>query len=402
MLERKEYLDALRRWRDKRAIKVITGVRRCGKTTLMKQFRDELLRDGIPEEYLITINLDDYSNLALQYPMKLHAYILDHVPSVGKAYVFLDEIQNVSDYPSMLKSLFLQRNLDLYLTCANANRLLEEVAMQIPGCYVTVNMLPLSFAEYAQWTDDQNDLSCKFRNYIEYGAFPYAVGLNGNQETIKEFLSGAYHTILLKEVVGRIKNAAPMILDRILYIVFSRIGSTISTNEISDALTSEGYKLDIRTVKKYMKALLDSYIIYQVKQYDICIKQPLKLHDKYYAVDMGLYTFLLGRSDNNTSRLLENVVYLELMRRGYRVYHGKVKELSVDFVAVNREATFYVQVAATVRDEKILRSKLRPLQCIHDNYPKLILTLDDDPDVDYAGIKRINALAWLVGTSDCG
>jgi len=226
-------------------------------------------------------------------------------------------------------------------------------------------------------------------------------GLNGNQEAAKEFLSGTYHTILLKEVVGRVKSAAPMILDRILHIVFSRIGSTMSTKEISDALTSEGYKPDIRTVKKYLKAFLDSYLIYQVKQYDICSKQPLKIQDKYYAVDMGLHTFLLGRSDTNLSRQLENVVYLELMRRGYRVFHGKVKGLFVDFVAVNREATLYVQVAATVRDVKILRSKLRPLQCIHDNYPKLILTLDDDPDVEYAGIRRINALLWLIGTSDC-
>lgn len=397
MIERKEYLDALRRWRDKQVIKVITGIRRCGKSTLMELFQEELRQDGVPEERIIAINLEDYSHIALRDPMKLHAYIVEHADKTEKTYVFLDEIQNVADFPPMIDSLFLRKNLDLYLTGSNAYMLSGELATHLSGRYVTVDMLPLSFAEYVQWTGDQHDLSRKYREYLETSSFPYATELGGNRKAIEEYLSGIYHTVVLKDVIGRLKSADPMMLESILRFVYSSAGSPISTKKIADTLTSEGRKVDVRTVEKYLTAFLDSYIVYQAKRYDIRGKQHLKTLEKYYAVDIGLRYFLLGRSHADTGHLLENVVYLELLRRGYQVFVGKWDELEVDFVAVHQEGTLYVQVAATVRDENTLQRELRPLQRINDHYPKIILTLDDDPNADYAGIRRLNALEWLLG-----
>lgn len=397
MIERKEYLDALRRWRDKHVIKVITGIRRCGKSTLMELFQEELRRDGVPEGRIIAINLEDYSHIALRDPLKLHAYIVEHADKTEKTYVFLDEIQNVADFPPMIDSLFLRKNLDLYLTGSNAYMLSGELATHLSGRYVTVDMLPLSFAEYVQWTGDQHDLNRKYREYLENSSFPYVTELGGNRKAIEEYLSGIYHTVVLKDVIGRLKSADPMMLESILRFVYSSAGSPISTKKIADTLTSEGRKVDIRTVEKYLTAFLDSYIVYQAKRYDIRGKQHLKTLEKYYAVDIGLRYFLLGRSHADTGHLLENVVYLELLRRGYQVFVGKWDELEVDFVAVHQEGTLYVQVAATVRDESTLQRELRPLQRINDHYPKVILTLDDDPNADYAGIRRLNALEWLLG-----
>ena len=257
-------------------------------------------------------------------------------------------------------------------------------------------MLPLSFAEYVQWTGNRNDLSRKYREYLETSSFPYATELNGDRKAIEEYLSGIYHTVVLKDVIGRLKSADPMMLESILRFVYSSTGSSISTKKIADTLTSEGRKLDVRTVERYLTAFLDSYIVYQAKRYDIRGKQHLKTLEKYYAVDVGLRFFLLGRTHADAGHLLENVIYLELLRRGFSVSVGKLDELEVDFVAVNQEGTVYIQVSATVRDENTLQRELRPLQRIKDNYPKLILTLDDDSDADYEGIRRINALEWLI------
>lgn len=396
MIERKEYLNMLHRWRDKDVVKVITGIRRCGKSTLMELFQHELLREGIPEARILSINLEDYGNMELRDPVKLHEYIISHASKDEKTYVFLDEIQNVKDFPPMVDSLYLRKNLDLYMTGSNAYMLSGELATFLSGRYVTVDMLPLSFAEYVQWTGDRYDLSKKYRDYLEYSSFPYATKLSGDQKAIQEYLSGIYHTVVMKDVIGRLKSADPMMLESILRFVYSSTGSPISTKKIADTMNSEGRKIDVRTVEKYLSAFLDSYIVYQARRFDIRGKQHLKTLEKYYAVDIGLRFFLLGRAHADIGHLLENVIYLELLRRGWNVSIGKLDELEVDFVAVNQNTTQYIQVAATVRDEATLLRELRPLQRIKDNYPKIILTLDDDPDADYAGIRRKNALDWLI------
>lgn len=396
MIERKEYLDALRRWRDKRVIKVITGIRRCGKSTLMELFQEELLRDGVRQEQILSVNLEDFANLPLRDAAKLHSYVLEKAAPEGTTYVFLDEIQNIRDFPPMIDSLFLRKNLDLYITGSNAYMLSGELATYLSGRYVTIDMLPLSFAEYVSWTGDQNNLPGKYREYLETSSFPYVTELDGDRKAIQEYLSGVYHTVVLKDVMGRLGSANPMMLESILRFVYSSTGSPISTKKIADTMVSDGRKIDVRTVEKYLNAFLDSYILYRAKRYDIRGKQHLKTLEKYYAVDIGLRFFLLGRARMDAGHILENVVYLELLRRGYDVYVGKLDELEVDFVAVNSEGTTYFQVAATVRDEATLERELRPLQKINDHYPKRILTLDEDPAADYDGIRRINALDWLV------
>lgn len=397
MIERKEYLNALKRWQDKQVIKVITGIRRCGKSTLMELFQQELRKQGVPEDRMISVNLEDFSNYEYRDPMKLHNFIVEKVAaSAKKTYVFIDEIQNIENFPPMVDSLFLRKNLDLYITGSNAYMLSGELATHLSGRYVTIDMLPLSFSEYVEWTGNTSDLGRKYREYLETSSFPYVTELNGDQKAIEEYLSGIYHTVVLKDVLGRLKNADPMILESILRFVYSSTGSPISTKKIADTMTSEGRKIDVRTVEKYLAAFQDSYIVYQAKRFDIRGKQHLKTLEKYYAVDIGLRFFLLGRKNLDTGHLLENVVYLELLRRGYDVSIGKMDEYEVDFVAVSQEGTQYIQVAASVRDENTLLRELRPLQRIHDHYPKLILTLDDDPDADYDGIRRVNALEWLI------
>ena len=348
-------------------------------------------------EQILSVNLEDYANYALRDPHKLHAHVLAQAEKVqGKLYVFLDEIQNVQDFPPMIDSLFLRPNLDLTITGSNAYMLSGELATYLSGRYVAIEMLPLSFAEYIRFTGDGHDLARKYRAYLETSSFPYVTELAGDPKAIEEYLSGIYHTVVLKDVVGRMKTADPMILESILRFVYSSVGSPISTKKIADTLTSQGRKQDVRTVERYLDAFLGSYIVYQAKRYDIRGKQHLKTLEKYYAVDMGLRFFLLGRAHADAGHLLENVVYLELLRRGYQVFIGKLDEYEVDFVAVHQQGILYVQVAATVRDESTLQRELRPLQKISDNYPKIILTLDEDPDMDYEGIRRLNALDWLL------
>ena len=397
MIERRAYLDALWRWKDKQVIKVITGIRRCGKSTLMALYQQELVERGVAREQILSVNLEDYANYTLRDPHKLHAHVLAQAEKVqGKLYVFLDEIQNVQDFPPMIDSLFLRPNLDLTITGSNAYMLSGELATYLSGRYVAIEMLPLSFAEYIRFTGDEHDLARKYRAYLETSSFPYVTELAGDPKAIEEYLSGIYHTVVLKDVVGRMKTADPMILESILRFVYSSVGSPISTKKIADTLTSQGRKQDVRTVERYLDAFLGSYIVYQAKRYDIRGKQHLKTLERYYAVDMGLRFFLLGRAHADAGHLLENVVYLELLRRGYQVFIGKLDEYEVDFVAVHQQGILYVQVAATVRDETTLQRELRPLQKISDNYPKIILTLDEDPDMDYEGIRRLNALDWLL------
>lgn len=395
-IQRTEYLERLIRWRDKQIIKVITGIRRCGKSTLMDQFQSYLLENGVNENQIIAVNLEDYAFDKLLDPKKLHAYVLERIPKSGKAYVFLDEIQNVPDFQRVVDSLFIRKNIDLYITGSNAYMLSGELATLLTGRYITIEMLPLSFAEYVSWTGSRNDLPRKYTQYLEQSSFPYATELDGDIKAIDEYLRGIYSTVALKDVMGRLKSADPMMLESLLRFVFDSIGSRLSTKKIADTLTSMGRKIDVRTVERYLSAFIDSYILYRAKRYDVKGKQHLKTLEKYYVADIGLRYMLLGRKHADVGHILENVVYLELVRRGYDVSVGKVDEMEVDFVAENSEGIAYFQVAATVREEQTLERELRVLQKINDNYPKFLLTLDEDPAADFEGIRKRNALDWLL------
>ncbi|MBD5523444.1 MAG: ATP-binding protein [Lachnospiraceae bacterium] len=396
-IERKEYLNKLIALKDKQLIKVITGVRRCGKSTIMEIFQDYLKSEGIPDNQIIAVNLEDYDFYELRDPQKLYRFIKEHMIQGQKLYVFLDEIQNVKDFSDVVNSLFIKKDIDLYLTGSNAYMLSSEIATFISGRYVEIKMLPLSFKEYVDAVGGRDRLEESYRQYIELSSLPYALDLKDNPRELNDYLNGVYSTIVLKDVAARKKISDPMMLESVVRFTFDNIGNYLSTKKIADAMTSDGRKIDTKTVEKYIAALLESYVLYQAKRYDIKGKQYLKTLEKYYVVDIGLRRVLLGSKAVDVGHILENIVYLELLRRGYNVYVGKVNDLEIDFVASNERGQVYFQVSVTVRNEEVLHRELAPLQLLSDNYPKYILTLDNDPEADYEGIRRINALEWLVG-----
>ena len=399
-VERKEYLDKLIAFKDKKIIKVITGVRRCGKSVLMELFQDYMLKLGISENQIISINLEDYDFYELREPTKLHSYIKERLLDDKMTYIFIDEVQHCEDFPRVVDSLYLKKNVDIYLTGSNAYLLSSEIATLLSGRFVEIMMLPLSFKEYVLSTGDTRELSKKYVEYIEGSSFPYTLELTGQPKEIRDYLDSLYNTIVVKDITQRNKFPDTMMLESIARFVFDNIGNSMSTKKIADTMTSFGRKMDVKTVEKYVRALMDSFIVYQAKRYNIKGKQYLKTLEKYYVVDIGLRYMLLGTSSTDVGHILENVVYLELIRRGYDVYVGKYDDLEIDFVATTPKKTVYYQVAATVRDENTLKRELTSLQKINNHYPKILLTLDDDPEADYEGIRRINALDWLMGTTE--
>ena len=399
-LDRKEYLDKLVSFRDKQLIKVITGVRRCGKSTLLEIYQDYLRADGVEESQIIAINLEDFDFFSLRDPALLHAYVKDRLVPGKMTYVFIDEIQHCVDFPAVIDSLYIRENVDIYLTGSNAYMLSGEIATLISGRYVEIRMLPLSFREYVLSTGEEGSLAAKYREYIQGSSFPYALELREQPGVIRDYLEGVYHTIVVKDIAARKKIADIMMLESVTRFVFDSIGSQLSTRKIADTLTSSGRKIDVKTVERYLEGLMESFIIYQARRFNIRGKQYLKTFEKYYVVDPGMRYMLLGTSGTDVGHILENIVYLELLRRGCDVYIGKIDDLKVDFVARGQRGVRYIQVAASVRDENTLARELASLQRISDNYPKVILTLDEDPEADYEGIRRINALEWLVGKTD--
>ncbi len=396
MIERQEYINQLIRWRDKQVIKVITGVRRSGKSTLMKLYQDFLLRQGVAPEQMIVINFEDYDYADLLEPKKLYAYIKERLLPGRMMYIFFDEIQNVADFPRVVDSLYIKENVDIYLTGSNAYMLSSDLATLLSGRYVEIKLLPLSFKEYVEATGRAQELARTYRTYIETSSFPYALALQGERGMLKEYLSGIYNTIVVKDVTQRNRFTDTMMLESVLRFAYDNIGNILSTKKIADTMTSDGRKIDSKMVEKYLTALQECYVLYQCKRYDIKGRQYLKTLDKYYAVDMGLRQMLLGSKAMDAGHILENVVYLELLRRGYDVYIGKVGDLEVDFVAIDEKGMTYYQVSATVRDESTLTRELASLQSIKDHYPKILLTLDEDPAMDYDGIRKINVLDWLL------
>lgn len=395
-IERKAYFDKLLAFKDKNIIKVVTGVRRCGKSVLLEMFREYLISVGIAESQIIAINLEDYDFYELRDGKKLHEYIKQRLNKEKMSYVFVDEVQQCPDFADVINSLFLKKNIDIYITGSNADMLSSEIATLLSGRYVEIMMLPLSFAEYVSSTGDTKELSRKYREYIEFSSFPYTLELAGYPEEIKDYLEGLYNTIIVKDISQRHRITDTMLLESIVRFIFDNIGSSVSSKKIADTLTSYGRKTDAKSAEKYLRYLMESFIVYQARRYNIKGKQYLKTLEKYYVVDIGLRFMLLGSRSVDAGHILENVVYLELLRRGYDVYIGKLDDLEIDFVAEKNGKPVYFQVALSVRDENTLKRELRPLQKLKDHYPKFILTLDEDPDSDYDGISRINALDWLM------
>lgn len=402
-IKRENYLSILRNFKDRQIIKVITGIRRCGKSTLLELFQNYLKENGIEENQIISINFEDADYEELQERKKLYEYLKSKLVKGKKTYIFLDEIQKVNEFEKVVDSLFINKDVDLYITGSNAWLLSSELATLLTGRYIEIKMLPLSFKEYLSAFEDKTDLSRKFRDYLQYSSFPQSIELfKINPENIKLFLDGIYNTILFKDVMQRKGITDKNTLERVTKYLYDNIGNRTSMKNISDNIEGIERNNSYNTVASYVQSLIDSYIVYKANRYDIKGKEFLKTQEKYYAVDIGLRYYMLGQSSGkDMGHILENVVYLELLRRGYEVYIGKYDDLEVDFVARNPENTIYYQVALTTRESEegnnsVLQRELAPLKKISDNYPKYILTLDDDLDADFDGIKKINVLDWLL------
>jgi predicted AAA+ superfamily ATPase len=395
VIKREIYLKKLRGYKDKKLIKVITGIRRCGKSTLLDMFRDELRESGIAHSNIISINFEDMNYNHLLEAKILHNHLLEQLVE-GMNYIFLDEIQMVPEYERVLDSLYIRKNVDLYVTGSNANMLSGELATLLSGRYVEIFMLPLSLSEFSEGLDEGIINDHIYNRYLEVSSFPYALELKDDENLRRGYLEGVFNTVILKDVVTRKRIKDAMMLDSVIRFLFDSIGSIVSIKKISDTMTSMGRKISTHTVESYIQGLMESYIVYQVKRYDLKGKQHLKTHEKYYVADLGLRYLLLGRKRTDIGHILENVVYLELLRRGYEVYIGKVAQMEVDFVARTNEETIYIQVAATVRSEETYKREIKSLKAINDSYPKFILTLDNDPKMNDEGIWIMNAVEFMM------
>ena len=392
MIPRKQYIDFLSKLKDKQIIKVVTGIRRCGKSTLFELYKKQLLENGITKEQIISLNFENPNDMKFENWKELYTYIENKLIKDKMNYIFLDEIQILENFEKAVDGLYIKNNVDLYITGSNSYMLSGELATYLTGRYMQVHMLPLSFKEYLKYYGENNETQ-KYNTYIKNGGFPYLINLNEDSELIRNYLEGVYTTIILKDVVSKNNIKDTMILDSITKFIFDNIGQLVSTNKIANTLASNNRKCSVNTVKNYINNLLDSYIIYKISRYDIKGKEYLKTGYKYYVCDLGLRNYLLG-SIKDYGSILENIIFLELKRRNYDIYIGKHDDNEIDFVIKNNEGIKYIQVALSVRDEKTLERELNPLKNINDNYPKYIITLDYD-NVDYDGIKQINALDFL-------
>lgn len=396
LIKRTNDLKHLERFRDKKIIKVITGVRRCGKSVLMRLYADELKASGVAKKRIISINFEDYDFHELREPKALYDYVTKRLQPDVMNYVFLDEIQHVADYADVVDALYIKDNVDLYITGSNAYMLSCEITTLLSGRYVELKLLPFSFKEYAQARKEEQSADRLYADYITYSSFPYAASLGRDQQIVNDYLRGIYSTIVLKDMMQRNRIGDSMMLESVMAFLADNIGNTLSTKKIADTLTSSGRKVDVKTVEKYLAALRDSCIVYPVKRYDVKGRRLLKTMEKYYLVDVALRNMLLGTRGIDFGRVLENVVFLELMRRYPNVYIGKVDAQEVDFIATNAQEVYYFQVCASMRDEKTRERELKPLQSIGDNFPKTVLTLDPDPVTYYNGIKQQYAIEWLM------
>lgn len=395
MIERPDYIKELIKFKDKELIKIITGIRRCGKSTLMELFRNYLIKEGVTQEQIISINLEDLRYHFIKNYMDLYNYINEKLLKDKKNYVFIDEIQTIPKFQKVADSLYLNKNIDLYITGSNANLLSSELATLLAGRYIEIKMLPLSFKEY-KTTVDTEDLEKVYQKYISLGSFPYTVQLE--EDEIGKYLGSLYNDVIIKDVMIRKGIAEESMLKSVANFTLDNIGNILSTNNIANTMTSNGRAINIRTVEKYLEGFTEAFFLYKATRYDIKGKQYLKTGEKYYVSDLGIRYFMLGRKIGDRGHILENIVYLELLRRGYEVYVGKIDEYEVDFVAINNKGRIYIQVCETLKDNenKILKRELNSLEKINDNYEKTILTLDKMPISNENGIIVRNALEWMI------
>lgn len=397
LIPRPEYMNFLKRYQDHHLIKVISGVRRCGKSTLFYLYRQYLLNYGVMPEQIITINFEDLAYESLCEYHALYRYIMERMQADKMNYIFLDEIQHVKNFEKVVDSLFIKDNADVYITGSNAYFMSGDLATLLTGRYVELSMLPLSFREFSQGMTGDMSLSEQYNAYIRISSFPYALQFQDDSQAVEEYLSGIYNTILVKDTLRRMRSSDTMMVESLMKFLAANIGSLISPNKIANSMTSAGRKIDNKTVEKYLQGLKDSLLIYQADRFDVRGKQLLKINAKYYLVDPAFRRLLINDTGRDTGHILENIVYLELLRRGDKVYVGQLPRGEIDFVVEKSGTREYYQVAESTLLPEVLERELKPLQSVPDQYPKYLLTLDEiAPEADYDGIKKKNVLRWLL------
>ena len=404
MVERKEYLEQLWSWKDEQLIKVVTGIRRCGKSTLLEQYQEKLKRADVDKEQIISINFEDMDNEPLLDYKALYQFIKERLCPDKMTYIFLDEIQNVPLFEKVVDSLYVKGNTDVYITGSNAYMLSSDLATLLSGRYVEISMLPLSFREYVIVTGMQREAA--FAEYMKTGGIPYVAVMNRTDEKVEQYLEGIYNTVIVKDIEerqvrreqdgGKRKITDITLLKTIARYLASVVGSPVSIKSITDYLISSGRKISPNTVNDYVNALTESFVFYSVERFDIVGKQLLKVNKKMYIVDLGLRTHILPRKHYDLGFSIENMVYFELLRRGYRVNIGKYGSAEVDFVAQKQGVLTYYQITADMTAEETFERELRPLRGIQDNYEKIVLTLDRFTMGNYDGIKVLNVVDWLL------
>lgn len=404
MVIRKEFQEILLKWQGKKIIKVVTGVRRCGKSTLLMEFQKTLLSHGVSQDCIQSVNLDAIENEHLYDYHRLYKQITENLIPQKMNYIFLDEIQMVPEFEKTINSLFLKENIDLYLTGSNAYMLSGEIATLLSGRYIEIKMLPLSFPEYCELCSEISGSKIEpnrksYNQFVMFGGFPYVANLLNDKEMIRDYLRGIYSTIVLKDILQRKKISDSDVLEKITKYSLSNIGNLTSSKKVSDTLTLGGRKTASATVENCYTALTESYLFYKATRYDIKGKEFLKSLEKYYAVDTGLYYFMFGSKTGNEGFILENIVYLELLRRGYEIYVGKYGDMEVDFVAIKNGLPEYYQVSLSVINEDTLNRELKPLKAIKDSHPKFLITLDECNEISHDGIRQVYALDWICMTS---
>lgn len=399
-IDRNDYVDWLVRWREKQIVKVVSGVRRCGKSTLFEIYRDYLLQNGTGAAQIIMINFEDIEFEHLTDYRLLYDHIAARLTPGKMNYIFLDEVQHVAQFEKAVDSLFLKKNCDVYITGSNAYFMSGELATLLSGRYVELKMLPLSFKEFYSAFENEPALPVrdKFNLYVETGSFPYTARFGQTGREAKEYLHNIYDSVMLKDIVARLNIADVASLENITKFLLHNIGSKVSPIKIANTMKSAGKGIDPKTVEKYIRGLTDSLLLYEARRYNIKGKQFLTTQSKYYAVDVGIRNALVKSGETDIGHILENIVFLELLRRGNRVFAGQLDDGEVDFVAIGENAVAYYQIAASTLDERTLKRELAPFRKISDNYPKYLLTLDEVfGTANYEGIQKLNVLDWLLG-----
>lgn len=394
MIARPQYIDWLVRWKDEDVIKVVTGLRRCGKSSVLKLFQDHLREGGTGESNIVSIN---FESLDEEYPAEakpLYDYVVQSLGG-GTNYVFLDEVQHVKNFERAVDALALRDDVDLYITGSNAHMLSGELATLLTGRYVELRMLPLSFAEFRSAWEAQADNESLFQRYMSYGGMPYTVRLD-DEESISDYLGGVFNTIVVKDVAQRHPRMNMRSFNRTAMFLADNIGNISSQSRISRGLASSDESVSVNAVGEYADALLENYLAFKAERYNIKGREYLETLEKYYLGDLGFRFWLLGKAKQDVGRCLENIVYLELLRRFRRVSVGKVGDKEVDFVGVDQAGPHYFQVSQTVMEPTTLDRELSALKAIRDDYPKTLLTLDRIGALDHDGIMQANVIDWLL------